>query len=304
MNIINPKLFISYSWDTKEHKEWTLKIATDLRSHGVDVILDQWDARIGNDLPFFMEQGLTTSHIVLCICSEQYVQKANEGIKGVGYEKRILSTELLNNTNKNYIIPVIRNNSPSPKVPIFLSGIKYIDFDDVNYFNCYCELLERIYNEDIKKKPPLGRNPFIGNDISDRITTKLSLEKIEFQNPNMNGMISFDYKKNSGAFIIGLGEYSFNTRWSECGSDSIYCYKDSIKRIGYNPQYTEFPKLGDFNDFDFSSRAKSLKIGEVILLENNSNRFAAIKILKVFKNSTDINHLLKFEYKIYNILEN
>lgn len=38
---------------------WVLKLATDLRKHGVDVFLDQWDARLGNDLAFFMEQGLT-----------------------------------------------------------------------------------------------------------------------------------------------------------------------------------------------------------------------------------------------------
>ena len=61
-NIGHPKLFISYSWDCEEnknHMNWVLKLATDLRKHGVDVFLDQWDARFGNDLAFFMEQGLT-----------------------------------------------------------------------------------------------------------------------------------------------------------------------------------------------------------------------------------------------------
>ena len=50
----NKKVFISYSWDSEEHKNWVLKLATDLRSHGVDVIFDQWDARLGKDLPFFL----------------------------------------------------------------------------------------------------------------------------------------------------------------------------------------------------------------------------------------------------------
>ena len=87
----NPKLFISYSWDNEindNHKKWVLKLASDLRHHGVDVILDQWDARLGNDLAFFMEQGLTESQLVICICSEQYVIKANNLKGGIGYEKR------------------------------------------------------------------------------------------------------------------------------------------------------------------------------------------------------------------------
>ena len=44
--IVHPKVFISYSWDTEngddEHKKWVRDLATKLRSHGVDVILDQF----------------------------------------------------------------------------------------------------------------------------------------------------------------------------------------------------------------------------------------------------------------------
>lgn len=54
--IENPKVFISYSWDTEgenlEHKKWVLDLATKLRFHGVDVTLDQFDLRLGDDLPF------------------------------------------------------------------------------------------------------------------------------------------------------------------------------------------------------------------------------------------------------------
>ena len=58
--IVHPKVFISYSWDTEngddEHKKWVRDLATKLRSHGVDVILDQFDLRLGDDLPFFMKK--------------------------------------------------------------------------------------------------------------------------------------------------------------------------------------------------------------------------------------------------------
>lgn len=82
----NPTVFISYSHDNDAHKAWVLKLATDLRSHGVNAILDQWDLRVGSDLRFFMEQGLSEANLVLCICSKAYVDKFNSGNGGSGYE--------------------------------------------------------------------------------------------------------------------------------------------------------------------------------------------------------------------------
>ena len=296
-------VFISYAWDSEEHKNWVLKLASDLRSHGVDAILDQWDARLGNDLFFFMEQGLTTSHLVLCICSDRYVEKANGGIGGAGYEKRILASELISGNDTRFILPIIKGNSNYCKLPTFLSGLKYVDFDCGDYFDCYRELLERIYDEDIKKKPALGRNPFASTVLSDRITTKLNIEKVKFQNPAMEGIASFDYKSNSGVYVIGEGDYQFITNWSECGHNSIYCYKDNIFRLGYNPKYKEFPSPEEFVNFNFSSRVRSVNVGKIVLLENRKHKFAAVKVTKVQKREEDSNHLLEFEYKIYKDVE-
>ena len=297
------KAFVSYAWDSEEHKKWVLKLATNLRSHGIDAILDQWDARLGNDLPFFMEQGLTDSHFVLCICSDKYIEKANEGSGGAGYEKRIIASEMMNNSDKRYIIPIIKGNSGAEKVPTFLSGLKYVDFDNRNYFDCYQELIERIYDEDIKKKPPLGKNPFVSTEISDEITTKLNIEKIIFHTPFLEGKVSFDYKRNSGSYIIGEGDYEFHSQWSECGHNSIHCYRDHVFRLGYNPSYRVFPSPKEFINFDFSSRSKSVNVGEIVLLENRKHKFAALKILRVVRRNEDINHLLEFEYKIYKEVE-
>ena len=297
------KAFVSYAWDNEEHKNWVLQLASDLRRHGVDAILDQWDARLGNDLPFFMEQGLTTSHFVLCVCSDKYVEKANGGIGGAGYEKRILASELMSGYDKQFILPVIKGNSQDCKLPIFLSGLKYVDFDNGNYFDCYQELLERIYDEDVKMKPALGSNPFMSTAISDTITEKLNLERVCFMNPILKGTVSFDYKRNNGSFIIGEGDYLFDTKWSECGNNSIYCYRDHVYRLGYNPTYKDFPSPNEFINFDFSSRSKTVNVGEIVLLENHKHKFAALKITKVHIRREDLNHLLEFEYKIYKDVE-
>lgn len=298
------RAFISYAWVNEEHNSWVLKLATDLRRHGVDVILDQWDARLGNDLAFFMEQGLTSSHFVLCVCSDKYNEKANDGIGGAGYEKRIIASEMISADNRQFVIPIIKDNNKEAKVPIFLSGLKYVDFDSRDYFDCYKELIERIYDEDLKKKPALGVSPFSFTSISDQITTKLNLEGTQFHNPNLKGSVSFDYKRNNGIFVIGEGEYAFNTKWSECGNNSVYCYKDKVHRIGYNPDFKSFPEIEDISSFDFSSRAKAVNEGEVVILENQYCKFAALKVIKVVRRDEDINHLLEFEYFIYQGISN
>lgn len=107
MGSVDKKIFVSYAWDSEEHKSWVLELATNLRHHGVDAILDQWDVRLGDDLPFFMEQGLTESHLVICVCSDKYIAKADGGSGGAGYEKRILAAEILNDRDKRFIIPII-----------------------------------------------------------------------------------------------------------------------------------------------------------------------------------------------------
>ena len=44
-----PKLFVSYSWTSPEHEGWVLDLASELRDSGIDVILDKWDLKEGND---------------------------------------------------------------------------------------------------------------------------------------------------------------------------------------------------------------------------------------------------------------
>ncbi|HEU4404451.1 MAG TPA: toll/interleukin-1 receptor domain-containing protein [Polyangiaceae bacterium] len=82
----SPKVFVSYSYDSPEHKEWVRKLATDLRSMGIDIVLDQWEP-LGTDLARFMEQSVSTSNRVILVCSEQYSRKANGVSGGVAYEK-------------------------------------------------------------------------------------------------------------------------------------------------------------------------------------------------------------------------
>src|SRR5215510_10033132 len=124
-----PRAFISYSHDDHEHKAWVLKLATDLRNAGVDATLDQWDLRPGQDVAHFMEQNVSDADRVILVCSESYVEKANSGSGGVGYEKMIVTREITANIATQKFLPIIRRN-PAKATPVFLGTRLYIDFDD------------------------------------------------------------------------------------------------------------------------------------------------------------------------------
>jgi hypothetical protein len=106
-----PRVFISYSHDSKSHKDWVLNLSTRLRKNGVDVVLDQWDVKLGSDIAKFIEQGLSESDRIIMICTENYVEKANVGKGGVEYEKMIMTAELMRDLDSNKIIPMLRNNN-------------------------------------------------------------------------------------------------------------------------------------------------------------------------------------------------
>ncbi|MFC1884541.1 toll/interleukin-1 receptor domain-containing protein [Thermodesulfobacteriota bacterium] len=155
-----PVVFISYSHDSAEHKEWVLDFAATLRNRGVDAVLDQWDLRPGDDLPHFMESHLSACDFVLMICTEKYVEKANAGEGGVGYEKMIMTSSLLSRIDSNKVIPIIRQKGTN-KRPTFMQSKLYIDFskdDEVEY--SFDDLLRTLLKAPLYEKPPIGSAPF------------------------------------------------------------------------------------------------------------------------------------------------
>nr|WP_297070172.1 toll/interleukin-1 receptor domain-containing protein [Prevotella sp.] len=76
---MNPKVFISYSWHPEENKIRVQQLARRLMSDGVDVILDVWSLKDGQDKYVFMGKMVTDSNInkVLIICNKDYAEKAD-----------------------------------------------------------------------------------------------------------------------------------------------------------------------------------------------------------------------------------
>ncbi len=294
------KVFCSYSHDDEEHKNWVLQLATRLRSNGVDVILDRWNLSLGGDLAAFMENGLSESQRVICICSEKYVEKSNQKIGGVGYEKQIITAELLSDLNSEWVIPIIRNNSSDKKVPTFLNGKLFINFeDDSLYEKHYEELLRDLLNEPTLSIPELGENPFRPARTYSEKRFFPSNEK--YVSPSTSGKVTFDYSNNNGCYSIGQGCLLFEISFSKGSDTSIHVYNNtpSLDTVAIAKDVSNIEEIEDARIYDSSSRVRTVRLNQLAVLRNKDGFFAALKIISIKDDSRrDNSDEVIFEYVI------
>ena len=112
-----PKSFISYSWSDPIHEEMVVGLATELRDSGIDVILDKWDLKEGNDAVAFMEQMVTdpTVEKVAIVSERTYAAKADGRLGGVGTETQIISREVYENQAQGKFVVVVTEKDEEGK---------------------------------------------------------------------------------------------------------------------------------------------------------------------------------------------
>jgi hypothetical protein len=154
-----PRVFISYSHDSDEHKTWVVSFASELVKCGIDVILDAWNLRLGADAAKFMEQSVKEAHRVLMICTEKYVQKFDKGEGGSGYEGMIVTGELMKDQSTFKFIPVIRQ-AGQLNLPTSLASRLYVNLSGPRYDSEFELLVRELHGAVATPRPALGHNPF------------------------------------------------------------------------------------------------------------------------------------------------
>lgn len=141
-----------------------LELAQRLVLHGIDVVLDKWDLKEGQDKYAFMERCVNDPEItkVLIICDKAYALKADGRTGGVGDETVIISSEIYGNMKQEKFIPVIaeKDEDGKPYVPVYIKTRIYVDLSDQNTYEAeYEKLLRNIYEKPQFMKPKLGKRP-------------------------------------------------------------------------------------------------------------------------------------------------
>lgn len=121
-----PQVFISYSWTNQEYQKSIVDLAARLRHDGVDIKLDVWDLKQGQDKYAYMEQCVTNPAIdkVLIMSDRVYAEKADTRKGGVGDETTVISSEVYKNVNQQKFIPVVmeRNEDGEAFLPAYLNS--------------------------------------------------------------------------------------------------------------------------------------------------------------------------------------
>jgi hypothetical protein len=93
----------------------------------------------------------------------------------------------------------------------------------------------------------------------------------------------------------------FEIDFSKAGNSSIHLYKDppSIRTIAQVKDISSINEIKDARQYDTSSRARTIQLNQIAVLQNNNGFFAALKVLTI-KDDTrgDQNDEVTFEYKI------
>lgn len=280
-----PKAFVSYSWDSEQHQAWVLQLAHRLRTDGVDAVLDQWDTRLGSDLTLFMESAAILDYRVLAIVTENYVVKADIPQDGVGYERRVITPTLMDDLLGHRVVPVLRSGTA---LPTFMGAAKYIDFRaDERYEEKYVALLRELHGMPVPAKPPLGPNPFTTSAAED-VDAALRESRARYVSPAATGEFEFDYANNNGRYVIGTGDTEFVVRFSTAGHRRIHAYTDGtgLKSLALVPHASSPDDVGDASAYDGSSRVRTPRIGDAIVLRNARDYWAVFFIDKVLTRDT------------------
>jgi hypothetical protein len=292
-SINEPKVFVSYSWDDDSHCEWVTNLAGRLMVNGIKVFLDRFDVFLGSNLEKFMDEGLNESRYVICICSDGYYKKFNT--KGTGVQKENCLIKSLERSD--FVIPVLKNNK-SKLIPDGLGEIFYADFDKSDDDKEFEKIISRVFGEDKKTVPFVGRNPF-EKEIANKHILEAKIQSSAYINLSFKNTVNFNYSNNCGTFIIGSGEYSFTTKWSKAGNTRIHAYNDLVKNIALVKNQKSLDDLTSTEGLDFTSRSRTSQKGDCIIWINEYGNIANTRIVGIKDDRTDSQDEVIFEYKIY-----
>ncbi len=155
-----PKVFISYSHDSREHLDRVLALADRLRAEGIDCNLDQYEPAPAEGWPRWMDKQFKDADFILVVCTETYCRRfegREERGKGLGvkWEGAIITDELYSNeaVNKRFI-PVLFSADDAESVP---ERLRHFMRHLIAEQEGYEELYRRLTNQPRVIKPQLGK---------------------------------------------------------------------------------------------------------------------------------------------------
>lgn len=133
------KVFISYSWDSEEHKNKVRVLADTLRKCGIESMIDRYQQSPREGWYRWMRNQIKESNFVLVVCTEKYElrywNKEEQGQgRGVTWEGGLIIEELYDGQGiNNKYIPIILSHTDKKYIPDSLKSYTVYKLFDEKY---------------------------------------------------------------------------------------------------------------------------------------------------------------------------
>ena len=257
-----------------EQREYVEEVASALQRRGVAVFYDEfesvrlWGRNLAEELQDIYENR---ADCVVMFISKEYVSKSWP----VHERKASLSRAI--QQRQEYVLPVRFDDSPVPGLPTA-----------TGYLSAHAHSSAELATMVAEK---LGVKPFAGK-ASDVPPPRMT---------SLTGEVVFDYSNHNGHFVIGRGHLSFETMWSKASDTSIHVLNDppSINGVALAKGCNSIAEVSEAAELDFSSRSRTPRRNEVVVVRNCHGFYAAMHVLDIKDDSrNDDRDELRFRYAI------
>lgn len=146
-----PFVFISYSHDSKEHREMVLSLSERLRDDGYEAQIDQYiNGTPPEGWPRWMMNQLDDADFVLVVCSETYYRRfrgheePGKG-KGADWEGALITQEVYDARSQTLkFVPIFFDADGENHIPDPLRGVTYYKLDSEPSYQAMCDFLDGV----------------------------------------------------------------------------------------------------------------------------------------------------------------
>ena len=203
--------------------------------------------------------------------SKEYVENA-----WPRHERRSILSSAVQNKSE-YVLPVRFDDTLVPGLP---ESIRYETANEHTPEKLAVMIAEK-----------LGIKPFAGK-ASDVPPPRMT---------SPTGEVVFEYSSYNGRYIIGREQLEFETKWTKASDTTIYVLNDppSIHGVALAKRCAYIREVKNGKLLDFTSRTRTPKRGEIVVLRNKHGFYAAIHVLNIKDDSrSDDKDELRFRYAI------
>ncbi|OJW67253.1 MAG: hypothetical protein BGO68_01530 [Candidatus Amoebophilus sp. 36-38] len=150
-----PTCFISYAWGDRYHEYWVKRFCEMLHKAGIEVLLDRWSVRKGNNLNEFVKK-IEKADWVVVVGTKLYLEKYNnraanskEKEDAARLEGQLIEYLVRYSTERgNRIVPILLEGTPEESLPFMLRQKISSEFTNNDYFEELLRLIRDLYNID------------------------------------------------------------------------------------------------------------------------------------------------------------